>query len=1456
MNDEGSQADPLDRLADEFVARYRLGERPALSDYCTQYPELADDIRRVFPTLLVMEQARPVDADFGPAKSGAEESPRLKLERLGDYRILREIARGGMGIVYEAVQESLGRHVALKVLPPQAVLDPRHLQRFQREARAAAKLHHTNIVPVFGVGDHEGIYYYVMQFIHGLGLDQVLDQVRRLRDNSVDRMPIVHRRENSGSSGRSRAQLPEMSASNGRASAAEIAGSLLSREIIVKSVSIEVAATPNGTSTKSESPENSATFHVRPPSDSSGSGLHRVQDTTSLSHSGSQYWQSVARIGIQVAEAIDYAFGQGVLHRDIKPSNLLLDAHGTVWVTDFGLAKATDNDDLTHTGDIVGTLRYLPPERLKGQVDLRGDLYSLGVTLYEMLTLQPPFQDHDRSRLMRRILDDEPTSPREIDGTIPQDLETIVMKAIAKDPPDRYQTPADLAEDLRQFLDDKPIAARSIGQLERMWRWCRRNPRIAFLTGAVATLLVAVSVVSSVSAVLLKRERDLARAAEQAATAAERKATNAEAAGRRELYRAYLSDARATYMNGRREQRLRGLDAIHKIVAAFPPNELTEEKRTELRDEAIKYLAVSDLREVARIADYSFARGSIVLDDQLDFVAVSAEHGSSTIIRRVSDPSFRSELVIAGSDQTQFPTIRAFSPSGRWLAELRHRTGENTEQQLVVWDWREKQIAFREEWAPGRVLAFHPNDRQVVYRRVTGHLALVDILSQKIVSESTRHWRAIQVAFSHDGKSLAIANDVMAEIVDPNTWQTIATLPEAGPTESVDCNPVEPGFAFGLRDSRIYLWNSAKNGGRFLHAEWIGWFYHLCFSPNGRLLAASGGDRYVHIRDLIQDRVLLKAPGEIRRFSRDGERVAAILDDQLVIYEFVPAPALTRVPQHSETADFSPDGNWLITAGHEGVHLYDADSLTLQADLGLDPCGPVGFHPDQRSLLTYGQFSHIQRWPLEKSVEKQTASATWRIGPPQPVTERSDIVSLTNGLPLAPQHFGRQVAFSRNSQVFATMNVRNDGHLLVGDSESAAPPRTFKPFTGIRRVAVSADGQWIAAAGHSPRHTGLFRAADAQPVLELPKHGNVTFSPDGVYFASSSISEVRLYRVGTWHLERTIRVEQPPNFDAAPIAFQPGGHLIAVGDSFYRTRLYDRETGHNVANLTHSLNESAGPYWLSFSPDGTRLAMTRFLFDVLVWDLAVLRKELSEVGLDVISLPERHPSAEMAQGCCIRNVTVQRGTQLPLPEHWFTFWQKLAEHEASLNNWPDAIDDINRGLDQHRLPVGRDRAKLLVLRGTYHLRNGDARGARDDWIEAVSLAPENVEATRSLARMLVLGPTEYQDPGRSLALISALAAAPNPEVQDTLILGATRLRLGQPEPALAALQSISDSAETRTLVQFLIAMAQWKLGRHEDAKKTYEAASASINQAPHADAEVTRLGAETAELLSPAVAGR
>ena len=320
--------------------------------------------------------------------------------------------------------------MALKVLPPGFGRRADAAERFRREAWAAAKLHHTNIVPVFGVGEWQGTLYYAMQFIRGCGLDAIIHELRRLRGAPTD------------------------APAGPTALASQLASGLLSAE-----APAGPAAAP--------------------------------ADLGNLS--GDDYYRAAARLGMQAADALAHAHAHGVLHRDVKPSNLLLDDQGRLWVADFGLAKAVDDDDLTATGDLVGTLRYMAPERFAGRGDARSDVYALGATLYELLTLRPAFEAADRPRLIERLTRGRPVPPRQIDPAIPRDLETVVLKALAAEPRDRYAAAADLAGDLRNAVAGRPLLARRTTRLERTWRWCRRNPIVAGLTACLAVALVTVS---------------------------------------------------------------------------------------------------------------------------------------------------------------------------------------------------------------------------------------------------------------------------------------------------------------------------------------------------------------------------------------------------------------------------------------------------------------------------------------------------------------------------------------------------------------------------------------------------------------------------------------------------------------------------------------------------------------------------------------------------------------------------------------------------------------------------------------------------------------------------------------------------------------------------------------------------------------------------------------------------
>ena len=466
--DEDIEAAVAD-IAEEFLRRIERGEDPDVEEYVRRYPKMAGVLGQVLPVLRI---AGATDAVWD--REGEAAAPDGRVDRvLGDFRILREIGRGGMGVVYEAEQRSLGRRVALKVLPFAAVMDHRQLQRFKMEAQAAAQLHHTNIVPVYSVGCERGVHYYAMQYVDGHSISTVIRELRRLSglegaDTGSAEGPVSH-----------------------------LANDLTSGRF--------AAGTAPGT--------NLPATQAQPGTGTVSSTLGAV--ASSGSTQSPAYVQSVARLGVQAAEGLRHAHDMAIVHRDIKPSNLLLDARGHLWITDFGLAqyRTESGATLTMPGDILGTMRYMSPEQAAGRsslLDHRTDIYSLGATLYELLALRPAFPARERHQLLRGIEAEEPGALHRLNPAVPVDLETIIRKAMAKDPAGRYASCRELADDLHCFLDHRPIKAKRPSLVERAVKWSHRHRSLVvtallFMVVALATL--------SVSTALIWREKARTEAA-------------------------------------------------------------------------------------------------------------------------------------------------------------------------------------------------------------------------------------------------------------------------------------------------------------------------------------------------------------------------------------------------------------------------------------------------------------------------------------------------------------------------------------------------------------------------------------------------------------------------------------------------------------------------------------------------------------------------------------------------------------------------------------------------------------------------------------------------------------------------------------------------------------------------------------------------------------------------------
>lgn len=404
---------PLEKIATDYLEGLREGQGPSIDDLAAQNPEDAREVRELLQLVSAMETWK-LRRELSTMRQTMPEQ--FRFERLGDCRLIREIGRGGMGVVFEAQQESMNRRVAVKLLPWRFPKSSPLRERFQYEAHLAGKLRHKHIVPVYHFGEQDGWCYYVMHLVPGIGLDRVIRKLgsRPYRIHASEILSSFQQpAPRTGSDGR-RGQHRDGSQRSWWQALWPFSWSATPDE-------------PTGWTIKREN------------------------------------WTQIARFGLQVADGLRYAHEAGILHRDIKPGNLILDERKRLWIADFGLAQIDHREEQSNSDNdnIAGTLRYIAPEQLAGFPDARSDLYSLGITLYELCVLKPAFTELDRNGLTRAVRDVTPPSPQQLNSRCPPELSRIVMQSIAKNPDERFQSAGELMAALSNFLEQQRPAGRN-----------------------------------------------------------------------------------------------------------------------------------------------------------------------------------------------------------------------------------------------------------------------------------------------------------------------------------------------------------------------------------------------------------------------------------------------------------------------------------------------------------------------------------------------------------------------------------------------------------------------------------------------------------------------------------------------------------------------------------------------------------------------------------------------------------------------------------------------------------------------------------------------------------------------------------------------------------------------------------------------------------------------------------
>ncbi len=892
-----------------------------------------------------------------------------------------------------------------------------------------------------------------------------------------------------------------------------------------------------------------------------------------------EYYRGVARIGVQVADALAYAHRQGILHRDVKPSNLLLDLQGTVWVADFGLAKAEGTEELTHTGDIVGTIRYMAPERFEGKSLPQSDVYGLGLTLYELLTLRPAFDDTNKGRLIDRVQNEPPRPPCKLDPRVPRDLETLVLKCLAKDSKERYATAEALAEDLRRFLADRPIHARRATAAERTWRWCRRNPGFAGLWAAVLLLLLAVAVGSSVFNLRLQRELGYRRRAEGDAL--------------EKLFTAQVAEARARRYSGRSGQRFKSLEAIQNAVELARRLRKPPETFDELRNEAIAALCLPDIDDAGPQWKTACPASDIAFDPTGQGY-VQVDEGHAYYCRLVDGKEQRlKELHVSGRvlyGEWHSPDLRFLALGSPHIAGKGH-------DWLKLWrcDGPQAKLVLEDREISESATAFRPDGRQLAVGHRDGTLTVYDTATGAVVRQWQLEVPPYTAMFHPRLPRLAVACGVEVRLYDVESGALLSprfTNPNG--VSAVAWNPDGRRLAIDCFEQELVLWDSETGKRLTTHYKRPSrGGLDLRFNLTGdRLLTAEFGGIF-RVWDAGTGKQLFNTPstsfqalfGYWPRFCRDDKSlVLQSSGDTIKLLRFAPGR------EHRLLISATP-----AIIEDDFYHLLYPHGWLLSADLAIE--GRFGF--DASGALLSRNANGVFRW----SVRVDAGSPkSYRLGPPQRVTSHA-VQATIGGRPFGASRDGRVLAFARGT------------HATIVHLGPPLRTLTLGPHYDVRHVSVSPDGRWAVTGSAWPDPNGenakVWEASTGKLITVLPIDPSTqpVFSSDGNWLHTTNAVNRSPYwcKVGTW---------QPKAVPCPSGVLAPNGRLLACLAGYGEILLVNFETGKEMARL--SIPEQTRLEPRDFSPDGAWLYASGLESQQLYrWDLGVIRRQLAELGLDM-----------------------------------------------------------------------------------------------------------------------------------------------------------------------------------------------------------------------------------------------
>jgi serine/threonine protein kinase/WD40 repeat protein/tetratricopeptide (TPR) repeat protein len=1133
-----------------------------------------------------------------------------------------------------------------------------------------------------------------------------------------------------------------------------------------------------------------------------------------------------------LARALHTAHRQGVVHRDLTPANILLAADGTPKITDFGLAKLVigGGDLRTQTGELLGTPSYMAPEQAASRHHAIGaatDVYALGAILYEVLTGRPPFVAESPLETLRQVMGDEPVAPSRLRPGLPRDLETICLKCLRKEPAQRYASALALADELRRFLEGRPILARPSTVLEQFWRWCRRNPLPAATSIAASAAILLLAIGATVAAVTFRDQRDQIGRQRDQINQDLIQIRQAEINTRENLFAARTTQARAERLSRSMGQRFRSLETLATAVEIGWELGLPPEKFAALRDEAIASLALPDLRPTDdRVIRRPAGVILLAFDSSMTRYALRFRDGT-ILVRRASNDDEIARFQVRGRRDMY---LLRFSPDGRFLA-TQHDPGFA----LTVWDLKRRAVTVED---PGPVLShsadFSPDSRQIAVARHDGAIRVYDLATGQ-PRPRFRVPAPLELVFRPDGAQIAVIsserNQSSCCILEAESGQLIRSI-------ALPCNgrvawsPDGATLATACDNRKIYLWDAATGTRKASLEGHSNSGLLAAFHPAGTLLASDGWENRLRLWDPVLRRPWLSLPNEsstqFTQFSKDG-RIVVSGEGQLITYEVDPAleyrtfAHASGFPIDYGRAAMDRDGRILALGTGQGVALWD---LARGTEMALLPIGNAWhlIFESSGSLLTSGTLG-VWRWPIQHDPDRRIL----RVGPPHQLDLPAGLGGIAEDGP------GRIVAKANFGAAYA----------VTSDREFQ-----FGPLDDGRSVAVSPDGKWLATGSHSVGAPQIWCIADGSEVAKLPIEGliNVIFSPDGKWLMTTN-PPCRLWTVGTWREARQIR--------GTGQCFSPDGRALVVQDANKVLRLVETETCRTLAQLESP--DLCTVWWATFSSDGSRLVITTNDGPAVhVWDLRAIRRRLAAMGLDWKGppLPAPETSHADAEDRPSFKVIVDFGPlkrysdqyQSHLEQYTVPAEELVTRHSERLRAHPDDADSLHqRG--HALLRLNRVEEALADFSAARAVRPLDAHSrayqgvclfvlnryaeALDHLERAFQTDPETVRAIITLDQVvndraweLATGAAPQGDSVLA-ARMAAFAVALSPTEPTSLnTLGVALYRAGRFDEAIPTLEESLKVGRGHFAAfdLFFLAMAHHRLGQRDEAKSRCELA--------------------------------